>query len=348
MKILQIGAGSMGTRRLRDLHKRPGLALGLYDDREDRRLRAKERFGVAVFSDFPAALAWEPDALVISTPPGTKRDYLRLATERGLHHFSEADIWTYGMAAFEQTPRAKKIVCAPSASFAFLPLVRALGPLVRDRLGSLLSYQFFMATYMPGWHPGEGKEYYARHRDTAPAREMIPFELHWLNALFGPATAVAGSFGKHGALPGNTEDTWSLSMRLKSGGIGQMAITMACPSDYRRGACFGTNGMISWDIYGGDVTVQTSGEAPSRQNFGAMRDVLEAAYSDEINTFIDALTGAKIWPQSYALSQQSSATLAAAEKSSVSGRWVTIDPDCEPALSPPLDHRATSRSAIHV
>src|SRR5262249_22195328 len=150
------------------------------------------------------------------------------------------DIWSYGSSRIEKIAREKGLVCAASSSFAFLPLVMSMGELVRGgRLGRIISYQTYMSTYAPSWHPTEGKEYYARHRNTAPAREMIPFELHWLNALFGPAEEVAGHFAKIGGLPDPTEDTWTLSMRLEGGGAGQLAITMSSPSDYRRGACFG-------------------------------------------------------------------------------------------------------------
>ena len=337
MKILQLGSGSMGTRRMRDLHQRKDLELALYDERSDRRAAAQARFGVKLFSSLDDALAWGPQALIVSTPPGTKGGYIKLALERGLHHFIEADIWTYGAAETERISRQKKLVSAPSASFAFLPLVKALGPLVRDHLGPLLSYQFFMATYMPTWHPTEGKEYYARHRNTAPSREMIPFELNWLNSLFGAPTEVAGRFEKYGALPGDTEDTWSLSMRLKNGGVGQLTITMACPIDFRRGHAFGTAGMLTWDIYSGDLTVQTRGDkTPRQENHGAIGSVLEASYFDEINTFVDSALGTKTWPHSYALSQESSATVAAAEKSFITGQWVAVEPNAEPEPAPPL------------
>jgi predicted dehydrogenase len=336
MKILQLGSGSMGTRRLRDLYQRQDLTLAMYDEREDRRQRALECFGIPVFSRLDDALAWGPEALVISTPPGTKGAYIKLALERGWHHFSEADIWTYDAAEIAHVSREKHLVSAPSASLLYLPVVKALGTFVRDQLGSLLGYQAFLSTYMPGWHPGEGEEYYARHRNTSPAREMIPFELTWLNAIFGVATEVAGHFEKFGGLPGVIEDTWSLSLRLQNGGIGQLTTIMACPIDYRRGCCFGTNGMITWDIGSGDLTVQTASDpTPRRQNFGAIGTVIEAMYLEEISAFIAAIQGRADWPQSYARSQPYIATLAAAEQSLVTGQWVKVDPNAEPAPAPP-------------
>lgn len=325
----------MGTRRMRDLSPRRDVSLGLYDERADRRAAAQAKFGVRPFATLGDALAWAPDALVISTPPGTKGPYIDLAFDRKLHHFSEADIWTYGAAG--KAAQNPGLVSAPSDSMSFLPLIRGLAPLLRENVGRVLSYQFFMSTYMPSWHPTEGLEYYARHRNAAPAREMIPFELSYLDALFGPASEVAGRYEKFGELPGAIEDTWSLSMRLRDGGIGQLTITMACPAaDYRRGCVFGTKGQLTWDVFTGSVTVQTAADKVPRQlEFGRIGAVLEAAYAGEISTFVDAVLGRKVWPNPYAASQQSCATLAAAELSSRTGRWVRVDPLADPEHFPP-------------
>ena len=321
----------MGSRRLRDLSARADVTLAVLDDRADRRERARQKFGVVTFGLLDEALRWKPDALVISTPPGAKADYIQLALDRGLHSFTEADIWTYGAAEIERRSRAKKIVSASSASLRMLPVVRALGEQVRSQLGSLLSYQFFMATYMPGWHAGEGDEYYARHRNTAPAREMIPFELSWLNPIFGPVSEVAGRYEKFGQLPAATEDTWTLAMRLRDGGTGQLAITMSCPVGYRRGVCFGTNAVITWDIYNGDLSVQANGDtAPRVTHHGAIDAVLEPMYAEEIGAFVDAAMGRKPWLQPYSDSQQSTATLAAAERSGLSGKWERVDLALDP------------------
>ena len=64
--------------------------------------------------------------------------------------------------------------------------------------------------------------------------------------------------------------------------------------------------------------------------------MLEASYFDEINTFVDSALGTKVWPSSYALSQESSAAVAAAEKSFITGTWVPVDPLTEPERAPPI------------
>lgn len=333
LKILQIGAGAMGTRRMRDLHRRPDVSLGLFDERPDRRATAAASFGVKTFASLAEALAWEPGAMIISTPPGAKGPHIDLCFDRGLPHFSEADIWTYG--ATRRNAQAPGLVATASCSLRFLPVVKGLEGLVREHLGTLLSYHHILGTFMPSWHPEEGMEYYGRHRDTAPAREMVCFELHFLNGIFGPALEAAGHFEKYGELEGATEDTWSLLFRLEHGGTGQLTSTMASPDNFRRGCCLGSKNSLTWDLYTGEVTV--SGGARSYR-FGAIESVLDPGYAEEINTFVDAVLGRKQWSQSYALCQQATAMLAAAEKSAATGRWAAVDPGAEPERDPPVAH----------
>src|SRR5213083_326875 len=102
LRVLQIGAGSMGTRRLRDLSARPDVSLAVLEARTDRRDRAMQRFGVTAFADLEAAISWNPDALIISTPPDQHEKYVHLALERGLHHFCEANIWTPDLDEIER------------------------------------------------------------------------------------------------------------------------------------------------------------------------------------------------------------------------------------------------------
>ena len=328
LKILQLGAGSMGTRRVRDLARRTGVEVRLFDARADRREAARAKFGIKPFETLEAALDWAPDALVISTPPGTKGPFVELALERRKHHFVEADIWSYGVA--DRVARTDGVISAPSLTFHFLPVVKALREILPEALGSLLSYQFLLAGDMALWHPAEGVEYYGRHRDTAPAREMVPFELAWLAEIFGPAKNVAGNFARFSPRDDAFEDTWSLLMQLVRGGTGQLTVTMACPQDRRCGSACGVNGAATWDINQGEITVNPCTGRERVHQFGKIASVIEAAYAAEINGFVDAIQGSPLWPHAYAEYQHAIATLAAAEASALAGEWVAVDPVREP------------------
>jgi predicted dehydrogenase len=331
LKVLQIGSGSMGTRRLRDLGSRKDVELALYEPQDARRARAGSRFGIRTFADLDAALAWGPAALSISTPPDRHEPYVRLALERGLHHFCEADIWTPPLAPLEAAVRDKRLVAAASCSLHFLPVVRELKRIVAEELGALHGYQMCLNTYMPDWHPGEGSEYYARRRDTAAGREMVPFELLWLNEVFGRPVEACGTIMRAGSLPGVAEDTWCVQVRLDNGAAGQLMVLMGCPGALRQGWCFGDAGQLRFDLFSGDVwRTYRAKRVDDARNFGAMSDVLEAAYREEIGAFVDAVLTGRPWPQPYGVAAFATAALAAAERSARSGRCEPVDPLLQP------------------
>ena len=334
LRILQIGAGSMGTRRLRDLSPRKDVVLGLYDTREDRRERARQRFSAEVFPDIEGAMAWDPQVLVISTPPDEHRQYVELALERRLHHFCEAHLWTPDFRTVEAAEHEHGLVCASSNSMCFLPVVRKLKELVANQLGTLHTYQMLLSTWLPTWHPSEQGAFYARRRSTSAAREMVPFELLYLNELFGSPSGVAGSVSRRGELEIDGEDTWCLQMNLAGGAHGQLAVLMGAPSLSRRGCCFGSRGGLWFDIVSGLITCQWQHAEPQEIACGAIKEVLEVAYAEEINTFLQAVIGNTAWPYTYRASSLATATLAAAETSMRSGRWVSVTTLVQPAHTP--------------
>lgn len=334
-KILQIGSGSMGTRRLRDLAASGDVTLALYDERADRRERARARFGIECFATLESALAWRPDVLVISTPPHRHAPYIETALNLGLHFFCEADMWPYDFRVIERVAAKKGIVAAASCSLRFLPLVRELQRVVAEELGVLHTYAMCLSTYAPEWHPTEGSEYYARHRATAPAREMVPFELIALSWIFGAPCAAMGAVRQRGELAMEAEDTYCLQMDLEGGAVGQLSVLMASPQMVRQGYAVGSNGFIEFDLMAGDLRRRLPAIGiDDTRNFGPMAQHLEPLYADEIGTFIGAVRGAAAWPFSFRESSVMAGTLAAAEKSSLSGRRVAVDPTVLPAPLP--------------
>lgn len=336
LRILQIGAGSMGTRRLRDLSQRPDVLLSVLDERDDRRQRSVKLFGVQSLKTLDEAISWRPDVLSISTPPDRHDEYISFALENGLHHFCEAQLWTYDFSRVEKESQNRGVVSAASCSLHFLPVIKKLQQLVNERLGDLHAYQMSLSTYMPSWHPEEGMEYYARHRDTAAGREMVPFELLYLNDVFGFPAEVTSSVGRRGQLDNDPkcEDTWCLQMDLTGGAFGQLMVLQGSPTTIRKGYCFGTKGRIEFDIFNGVIVAEFEDEDEKTINCGSQKDTIEQAYKDEIDTFVETILGKAKWPLSYYGSAVASATIAAAEKSAINGKREKVDPEIQPGHLP--------------
>lgn len=326
----------MGTRRMRDLLAIPGMQVALLDQREDRRKRAEERFGITAFDSQKKALAWHPEALCISTPPNAHQAYVRLALECGLHHFCEANIWTPEYVEIDQICREKNLIAAPSASLRFSPAVKKLRESVHHQIGRLHSFQLLLSTYMPGWHPDEGPEFYARNRGTSAGREMVPFELTWLSDVFGMPKNVSGSVRRCANFPDLPEDLWSLQMDLNPAGVGHLTVLMGSQSECRQGICVGDQGIVEFDLMRGYVKRYQpfATHAAEVVETGPLLETIEATYAQEIATFIGAIQGAVQWPYSYLESATVTAALAACERSSIEHHVVEVNPQEQPSLMP--------------
>jgi predicted dehydrogenase len=340
MRVLQIGGGSMGTRRMRDLHELPHgtdpITIQLLDARDDRRAAAAERFGVRGVATMAEALAFEPDVFVISTPPHLHQEFVTVALDLGKHVFCEADIWPFDAAAVHRAQAQHPgLIAAPSATLRFQPVIREVARIVAAELGTLHAFGYVLSVDAPGWHPGEGAEYYARHRPTAPAREMTAFELIALQDLFGPAATVSGLVHRRGSLGTDIEDTFSLQYRTEAGAAGQLTVLMAPPQAARRGWAAGDNGLVYFDLLTGVVDRQLPAlDLTDSRKICDWAGTIEQVYLDEISTFVSATEGTVRWPYSYSESALVCGTLAAAELSMVNGSIERVRADLVPAAVP--------------
>ena len=335
MRVLQLGGGSMGTRRMRDLHARPGIEVRLHDERADRRARALDSFGVTGFQDLGEALAWDPEVLVVSTPPDRHSEFVRLALETGRHVFSEADIWPVDPVTVSVAVERSKVVVAPSATLLFHPVVQEVVRVVREELGRVHAFGYVLSVDEPSWHPGEGPEYYARHRPTAPAREMVAFELIALHGIFGPIASVSGRLGRRGTLTLDAEDTYHLQLVTADGAAGQLTVLMASPQVARRGWIAGDEGFVSFDLLAGSVERRLPGRGVDDLRVLAdWAESLEQVYDAEISTFIASVEGRARWPFPAAASANVCGALAAAELSMLTGRQEEVRPGLVPASLP--------------
>jgi len=192
MRILVVGLGSMGRRRLRNLTHLGGHDLAGLELLDARREEVGREAGIPVFGSLEEAFGWEPDALVISTPPDQHAPYALAAAERGLHFFTEASVVTTGMEEVIEAARGKDIVTAPSCTMRFHPACAKLRALIAGgAIGKPLTFTHHVGQWLPDWHPWEDyRTFYVAKRETGAAREIVPFELNWLTQLFGPVTEL--------------------------------------------------------------------------------------------------------------------------------------------------------------
>ncbi|WPC68114.1 Gfo/Idh/MocA family oxidoreductase [Rhodoferax ferrireducens] len=255
MKYLVIGLGSMGKRRVRNLQ-----ALGIknvagFDPRKDRRQESHEKYGIPVFENLDVAMqTFGPAAFVISTPPDRHMHYAYYAFERGISCFIEASVVdAEKIKQLGEKIKDGNIVMAPSCTMRFYPGPKKIKELIQtNAIGKVLNVNYQTGQYLPDWHPWEKiEEFYVSKRETGGAREIVPFELTWLNDIFGNPKAIACVKAKLTDMPADIDDIYHCLLRYEDNVILNLTVeVIARPKATRDMRILGSDGEI---VFSGDA-----------------------------------------------------------------------------------------------
>lgn len=228
MKYLIIGLGSMGKRRVRNLQALGIKNIAGFDTREDRRKEANERYGIPIFDNLDEAMqVFAPDVFVISTPPDLHMHYAYFAFEHSISCFIEASVTDADkIQKLAEKVRHTQIVMAPSCTMRYYPGPIKVKELIRSQaIGKVLNVNYQTGQYLPDWHPWEKiEDFYVSKRETGAAREIVPFELTWLNDIFGDPKPLACIKAKLTDMNADIDDIYHCLLRYDNGVIANITV----------------------------------------------------------------------------------------------------------------------------
>jgi len=299
MKILVIGLGSMGKRRLRNLKALKEEDIIAFDLREDRRKEVEEKYGIRTFANFEEAMKEKPEIFIISVPPDIHLEYQLYAAKNDIHFFTEASVVKDGLEQVIELLKQRNIVGVPSSTLRFHPAIKKIKELVdNNEIGKLCSFTYHSGQYLPDWHPWEKvTDYYVSKKETGGGREIVPFELSWLTWVFGDVASVSGLIGNTLNMGKSIDDVFHVLITFKSGLIAHLLVDVVSRYAYRHFKLLGANGVIEWDWNKKQVGVYNpkneewkyykadSGAAQEGYN----PNIIEEMYIDEIKHFLNAV-----------------------------------------------------------
>lgn len=304
MKFLVIGLGSMGKRRVRNL-----IALGYkdmvagFDPRSDRR-EESNKYGIKVYDDFEKAMIeHKPDAFLISTPPNFHMQYAFKALDKEISCFIEASVVdAEKILELARLMQDKKFIMAPSCTMRYYPAPMKIKELITNKtIGVVLSFNYQTGQYLPDWHPWEKiEDFYVSNPDTGGCREIVPFELTWLNDIFGDSKPLACVRKKLTNIPANIDDIYHCIFEYPNNVIGNVTVEVVSrPRATREIRILGSEGeirysadenklcyinasMLDWNIVSFETGTVESGYINP-----------EEPYINEVKSFIDAIASMK-------------------------------------------------------
>jgi predicted dehydrogenase len=217
MKFLIIGLGSMGKRRIRNLKALGYTEIAGFDQRKDRIDESWQKYGIKTFDSFDDSIKnFNPNAVIVSTSPKFHMDYAIPCENKNIPCFIEASVTDrIRISDLDQRIRDSKVIMAPSCTMRFYPGPIKVKELISQGvIGDVLNINYQTGQYLPDWHPWEDiSEYYVSDTETGAAREIVPFELTWLNDIFGTPETLACVKAKLSKMDAQIDDIYHCLLR---------------------------------------------------------------------------------------------------------------------------------------
>lgn len=296
MKIIVIGLGSMGKRRIRLLSERKDIQLFGIDSQESRCAEVKEKYGIKCYASIAEVVATEkPDAAVISTSPLSHAAIIRECLDKNLHVFTEINLVADGYAENMAKAKEKGLVLFLSSTFLYRKETQTIIEKAQ-KASCLLNYIYHIGQYLPDWHPWESyNNYFIGDKRTNGCREIMAIDLPWIVTAFGPIREATVIKSKNTQLNINYNDNYLITLEHEGGHKGMLAVDVMTRKSIRHIDVYGEQFQMSWngtadslmeyDIENKELkNIQFEDAAEHVEGYAAF--ITENPYREELNAFL--------------------------------------------------------------
>ncbi|VVC05669.1 UDP-N-acetylglucosamine 3-dehydrogenase [uncultured archaeon] len=334
MRILVVGLGSMGKRRIRNLQRFGYDDIIGFDVRDDRRREAYRNYNVKIISSLTNVLKEKPDVMIISTPPDQHLKYANIAIKNNIDFFMEVNLLSEHVKRIIKNLSKKQIRASPSCTMRFHPIVKELKKLIdKKEIGEILTIHHHTGQFLPNWHPWEDyRDFFVSKRKTGGAKETLPVELVWLTYLFSEIKSVFGNVKKVSKLDVDIDDLYQVILEFKNNIFCTMTIDVISIPSFRETKILGERGAILCDFNKGDIRINKGKKwhkiklkmGRVAKGYGGTTPP-ETLYEEEIHTFLNSLKIKKQYPYSLNDELKMLKILDAIEFSSKKGKKIFVN-----------------------
>jgi predicted dehydrogenase len=295
--FLVAGSGSTGLRHFRNLG---GLGVGrLAFLRSGQRITLEPLPDAPQEVDLARALKHPPLAVVVCNPTAAHLEVALAAARAGCHLFIEKPLShsREGVEELVHEVRSRGLVAAVGFQYRFHPGLRqAKRWLDEGAIGEVVSARVDWGEYLPGWHPGEDwRRGYAARPDLGGGVILTlchPFDyLHW---LLGAIESVAAEVSRTDILGLDVEDTATIALRIRSGGLATVTLDYLRRPRAHRLEILGRWGRIAWSDEDGTAHLHDAGSGRVWSCPPPPAFERNTMFVDEMRQFLACLDGREV------------------------------------------------------
>ena len=294
MKFLIAGYGSIGRRHMRNL-----IELGQNDiillRSHKSTLPEDEIKGIPVETSIEAALAHNPDGVIIANPTALHMDIAIAAANAGCAVFMEKPL----SDSLERMPELREALKKNGErfqmgfQFRFHPGLATLKELLdNDAIGTPYSFRAEWGEYLPGWHPWEDyRQSYSARKDLGGGVLLtLSHPLDYIRWLFGDPEWIWGMNGKISELELDTDDIAEIGLRMANGLVGTIHLDYYSRPTRNGLEVIGSKGKLRCNNLNGIVTLSPSDGIAEQYEPEPPYD-RNNMFLDEMRRFIEVTSG---------------------------------------------------------
>lgn len=300
MKVVVIGLGSMGKRRIRLTQKYDSsIKIIGVDTSEERRAVCKSELNIETYDNLNNLFNEQRiNCAFICTSPLSHNEIITQCLKNGIHVFTELNLVSDGYDENIALANEKNLILFLSSTFLYRDEIKKIKSSVQD-VNCLLNYTYHVGQYLPDWHPWECyKDFFVGDKRSNGCREIFAIELPWLTDVFGGIVDIEVVKSKITDLNIDYNDNYLVIVQHSTGHKGTIAVDVVSRKAVRNLEVFGEQLYLHWDgspkglrIYDfdqkKDIEVELYEEIDQLENYSNF--VVENAYLNEIVSFFDTI-----------------------------------------------------------
>lgn len=326
MRVLVVGAGSIGTRHIENL-----VSLGHEVYAVDIKKDSLERASVlakGAFTSLHDALKVKPDAAFICTFSSNHIEPALRCAEAGCHLFIEKPLSTdlNGVNALMDAVRVKGLISMVGCNMRFHPAIAHIkgvldnDPAFRKKLWAGLEFGYYL--------PFAKKDYESSYMAKRSLGGNIIFdvihELDYAVWFLGAPAAVFCTKGIISNLKIDTEDFADMMVRFTSGAVASIHMDYLQHGYSRRCKVVAEGGTVAWDFTHGDIGAVTVSDKEWQWKELKLEKLYNRMYVDEAKYFMDCISSQRETFNSLDGALGVLKLALSAQRSAQTGRWEEI------------------------
>ncbi len=304
MKVVVIGLGSMGKRRIRLLKKYdPSMEIFGVDSSKDRQEEANRLYQVKICRNIEEAVQKGVTCAFVSASPLAHAAIIKECLTRGLNVFTELNVVSDGYEENQRLAKEMGKVLFLSSTFLYRSEIKYIRKRVEE-VGGKYAYFYHVGQWLPDWHPWESyKDFFVFDKRTNGVREILVRELPWLTETFGDIESWSIEMSSISSLKLDYPDAYFMILNHKGGTRGVVLMDVVARKSSINLEVINENLYLTWDgtpTGVKDLDIETKEERSVHlydefeHNDNYAKNIVEDAYANEIAAFFDqVLNGVK-------------------------------------------------------